>query len=241
MSKIITESELDGEDYLPGLAIDMVIFGFHNNQLKILLLEYENTGLFALPAGFIKKQENVNDAAKRSLTERTGLKDIYLEQFYLFGDYNRHNPAPLKAIMQGKGFKPQNNHWLLSRFVSIGFYALVDFTQAIPNPDSLSDQCAWYDQASLPLLMLDHQEMVQKALETLQANLDRKLIAFNLLPDTFTMNDLQTLYETILGEKLNRSSFQRKLLSLDILERVDKKWTGGAHKAAYLYRFKKRD
>ena len=86
--------------------------------------------------------------------------------------------------------------------------------------------------------MLDHQEMVWKALETLQDNLDRKLIGFNLLPDTFTMGDLQMLYETILGEKLNRSSFQRRILGLDILERVDKKWTGGAHKAPYLYRFK---
>lgn len=238
MSKRPSENQLDGADYLPGLAIDMVIFGFHQDQLKILLLEYENTGLFALPAGFIKKEENVNDAARRSLTERTGLRNIYLEQFYVFGDRNRHNPAPLKAIMVGKGLEPQNDHWLLSRFVSVGYYALVDFTQAVPNPDSLSDRCAWYDLTGLPPLMLDHQEMVRKALETLRVNLDQKLIGFNLLPDTFTMGDLQILYETILGGRLNRSSFQRKILSLNILERVDKKWTGGAHKAPYLYRFK---
>jgi hypothetical protein len=86
--------------------------------------------------------------------------------------------------------------------------------------------------------MLDHREMVEKALETLRANLDRKLIGFNLLPGSFTMSDLQSLYETILGEKLNRTSFQRKMLSLGILERLDKKWTGGAHKAPYLYRFR---
>jgi ADP-ribose pyrophosphatase YjhB (NUDIX family) len=238
MSKRATENQLEGTDYLPGLAIDMVIFGFHHRQLKILLLKYENTGLFALPAGFIKKEENVNDAARRALAERTGLSNIYLEQFYVFGDYNRHDPAPLKAIMKGKGLAPQNDHWLLSRFVSVGFYALVDFMQAVPSPDSLSDQCEWYDLESLPPLMLDHQEMVRKALETLRINLDRKLIGFNLLPNTFTMGDLQILYETILGEKLNRSSFQRKILSLNILERVDKKWTGGAHKAPYLYRFK---
>jgi ADP-ribose pyrophosphatase YjhB (NUDIX family) len=241
MSKRIpeTENQLDGLDYLPGLALDMVIFGFHHQQLKILLLEYENTGLFALPAGFIKKEENVNDAARRSLAERTGLTNIYLEQFYVFGDQSRHDPAPLKSIMKGKGLEPENDHWLLGRFVSVGYYALVDFTQAVPHPDSLSDRCAWYDLAGLPTLMLDHQEMVQKALETLRLNLDRKLIGFNLLPDTFTMGDLQILYETILGEKLNRSSFQRKMLSLAILERVEKKYTGGAHKAPYLYRFKK--
>jgi 8-oxo-dGTP diphosphatase len=239
MSEKTHEKYVDGESYLPGLALDMVIFGFHQNLLKILLLEYENTDLFALPAGFIKKEENVNDAARRSLEDRTGLRDIYLEQFYVFGDHHRHNPEPLKAIMQGKGMKPEDDHWLLGRFVSIGYYALVDFTQAVPNPDSLSDKCDWHDLANLPPLMLDHREMVSKALDTLRSNLDRKLIGFNLLPETFTMGDLQVLYETIQGQKLNRSSFQRKMLSLDILERLDKKWTGGAHKAPYLYRFKK--
>jgi 8-oxo-dGTP diphosphatase len=238
MSKRAIDNPPDEENFLPGLAIDMVIFGFHQDHLKILLLEYENTGLFALPAGFIKKEEDVNEAARRSLAERTGLRDIYLEQFYVFGDQKRHNPAPLKAIMKGKGLQPEDDHWLLGRFVSVGFYALVDFTQAVPNPDALSDRCAWYDLADLPPLMLDHQEMVWKALETLRDNLDRKLIGFNLLPGTFTMGDLQVLYETILGEKLNRSSFQRRILGLDILERIDKKWTGGAHKAPYLYRFR---
>jgi len=233
-----TVHQADGAGFLPGLAIDLVIFGFHDNQLKILLLAYQNTGLFGLPAGFIKENENLNDAARRSLAQRTGLQDIYLEQFYVFGDLNRHDPAPLRAIMQGKGLEPSDDHWLLKRFVSVGFYALVDFTQAVPHPDALSDRCQWYDLSGLPTLMLDHAAMVQKALETLRANLDRKLIGFNLLPDTFTMGNLQSLYETILGEKLNRSSFQRKMLSLDILERVDKKWTGGAHKAPYLYRFK---
>ncbi len=229
----------NGAGYLPGLAIDLVIFGFHRNQLKILLLEYQNTGLFALPAGFIKETENLNDAARRALAERTGLRDIYLEQYYVFGDRSRHDPAPLRAIMQGKGLVPNNDHWLLGRFVSVGFYALVDFTRAVPLPDLLSDRCDWYDLAGLPPLMLDHRVMVSKALETLRANLDHKLIGFNLLPDSFTMGDLQCLYETVLGEKLNRTSFQRKMLALDILERLDKKWTGGAHKAPYLYRFKK--
>lgn len=229
----------DGAGYLPGLALDLVIFGFHGNQLKILLLEYGNTGLFALPAGFIKTEENLDEAARRALAERTGLQDIYLEQYYVFGDCSRHDPAPLRAIMQGKGITPPDDHWLLGRFISVGFYALVDFTRAVPHPDPLSDRCGWYDLSGLPPLMLDHGTMVRKALETLRTNLDRKLIGFNLLPGTFTMGDLQCLYETILGEKLNRTSFQRRMLGLGILERLDKKWTGGAHKAPYLYRFKK--
>jgi hypothetical protein len=238
MSEQISITSPDGAGYLTGLAIDLVIFGFHEKQLKVLLLEYENTSLFALPAGFIKAEENLNDAARRALAERTGLHDIYLEQYYVFGDKSRHNPAPLRMIMKGKGQDPGEDHWLLRRFVSVGFYALVDFTKAVPNPDSLSDRCDWYELSKLPPLMLDHRAMVGKALETLRVNLDRKLIGFSLLPGTFTMGDLQSLYETILGEKLNRTSFQRRMLSLDILERLDKKWTGGAHKAPYLYRFR---
>lgn len=228
----------DGKGLLPGLAIDSVIFGFHQNHLKILLLEYENTGLFALPGGFIREKENLNDAARRSLSERTGLNNIYLDQFYVFGDRSRHDKDTLRAIMRGKGMNFDDDHWLLRRFVSVGYYALIDFTKAVPIPDSLSDRCAWYDMTALPPLILDHSLIVQKALETLRANLDRKLIGFNLLSETFTMGDLQSLYETILGQKLRRSSFQRKMLSLGILERIDKKWTGGAHKAPYLYKFK---
>lgn len=227
----------DGRGYLPGLAIDSVIIGFHENQLKILVLEYKNTGLFALPGGFIRQDENLNDAARRILAERTGLTNIYLEQFYVFGDLARYDPAPLRAIMLGNGITPTDDHWLLSRFVTVGYYALIDFTRAIPTPDVLSDRCDWYDLDGLPTLMQDHQAIVQKALENLRLNLDRKLIGFNLLPETFTMGELQRLYETILGQRLHRSGFQRKMLTLGILERVDKKYSGGAHKAPYLYRF----
>lgn len=240
------EISADGTGFLPGLAIDSVIFGFHAGQLKILLLEYRNTGLFALPGGFIQDNENVNDAARRVLRERTGLYNIFLEQFYVFGDQSRHDAATLRSIMVAKGLHPSENHWLLRRFVSVGYYALVDFTKAVPIADQLSDSCAWYDLASLPALMLDHRAIVTKALETLRADLDRKLIGFNqgaaqLLPDSFTMHDLQRLYETILGQKLNRSSFQRKILGLNILERLDKQYRGGAHKAPYLYRFSSAD
>lgn len=227
----------NGSGYLPGLAIDCVIVGFHENQLRILLLEYKNTGLFALPGGFIRTDEDLNDAARRVLAERTGLTDIYLEQFYTFGDRSRYDPAPMRAIMTENDLTPTADHWLLRRFVSVGYYALVDFTKVVPTPDALSDSCAWYEPDWLPPLIQDHRQIVQQALETLQANLDRKLIGFNLLPDTFTMADLQRLYETILGQSLHRSAFQRKILSLGILERTEKKYSGGAHKAPYLYRF----
>jgi ADP-ribose pyrophosphatase YjhB (NUDIX family) len=231
------EMNVTGEGFLPGLAIDTVIFGFHDTQLKVLLLAYKNTGLFALPGGFIHNDEDVNEAARRVLFSRTGLTNIFLEQFYVFGDKSRHDITPLKTIMAARDFIPGNDHWLLKRFVSIGYYALVDFTKAIPTPDSISDSCDWFSLDSLPTLMQDHRQIVDKALQTLQVSLDQKLIGFNLLPENFTMGDLQCLYETILNKKLIRAAFQRKMLSMGILERIAKKWTGGAHKAPYLYRF----
>ncbi|PWK78805.1 ADP-ribose pyrophosphatase YjhB (NUDIX family) [Mucilaginibacter oryzae] len=231
------EGNIEGTGFLPGLAIDTVIFGFHDGQLKVLLLEYKNTGLYALPGGFVHDDEDVNEAARRVLQNRTALNNIYLEQFYVFGDYSRYDPTPLKAIMKARGYSPPANHWLLKRFVSVGYYALVDFTRAIPAPDEISDSCNWYNLHELPALMQDHQQIINKALETLQRDLDRKLIGFNLMTEEFTMGDLQSLYETILNKKLIRAAFQRKMLGLGILERVAKKWTGGAHKAPYLYKF----
>ncbi len=226
-----------GLGYLKGIAIDAVIFGFHDSQLKVLLIEYKRTGLFALPGGFIRELENINDAALRVVSERTGLDNIFLDQFYIFGDYSRYQPDEFKKIMSAGGMAPPDGHWLLQRFVSVGYYALVDFTRAKPTPAIIFDSCEWYDLTNMPPLIQDHTQIVRKALDTLRAHLDDKLIGFNLLPEEFTMGDLQQLYETVLDKKLLRPAFQRKMLSLGILERLSKKFSGGAHKAPYLYRF----
>ncbi|MFN3488212.1 MAG: NUDIX hydrolase, partial [Emticicia sp.] len=213
---------------LPSVSIDCVTLGFHNNQLKILLLKYKNTEYYALPGGFINMDEDLEDAAQRILEERTGLRNIYLEQFYVFGNKNRRNDEIHKQIMAGWGIEMKPTHFLLNRFISIGYYALIDFSKAAPSPDELSDSCKWYDLDKIPTLMFDHNEIFRKALETLRLMIDDRLIGFNLLPETFTMNELQNLYETILGEKLVRSNFQRKMLGLGILERIEKKMTGAA-------------
>lgn len=241
-SQPIDELPPDGRGFLPGLSIDCVIIGFHEGQLKVLLLQFKNTDAFALPGGFIHETEDLDEAARRILRERTGLYDIYLDQFHVFGAENRRDADTQRQLMASVGRPLTDNHWLLRRFVSISYYALVDFTKASPTPDVLSDSCAWYDLNSLPGLIFDHTAMVQKALETLRSQLDEKLIDLNrraapLLPDTFTMADLQRLYETILGKPLQRTNFQRKILSLGVLERLEKKMSGGAHKAPYLYRF----
>ena len=239
MSNTQTPNEGDptGRGFIPNLAIDAVIFGFHDNQLKVLLMQYSKTGYVALPGGFIKLNEDLDNAAMRIATERTGLTNIFLEQFYVFGDTARFDPQPFKDIMQANGTTASPEHWLLKRFISVGYFALVDFTKVTPTPDKLFDSCAWYDLADLPVLIQDHQVIISKALESLRNKLDDKLIAFNLLPAHFTMGDLQALYETILGKKLLRPAFQRKMLGIGILERLSKKFSGGAHKAPYLYKF----
>ncbi len=225
------------ENYLPHIAYDSVIFGFSGERLKILLLEYHNTGWLALPGGFVKQDENLDDAVHRGLQERTGLDKIYLEQFHTFGHVNRHQPEVMKTILEASGFSLTEYALLLGRFISVGYYALIDYEKVKPQPDALSDSIDWYFVDELPPLIFKHEEIVQKALASLRFNLDRKLVGINLLPTKFTMKELQKVYEAILGEKLRRTTFQRKMLSLGILERHEKRFNGKAHKAPYLYSF----
>lgn len=224
--------------YLPHLAYDSVIFGFSGESLKTLILKYHNTGYYALPGGFVRKDEALNDAVVRGLKERTGLEKIYLEQFYTFGDTARHQPDVMKTILKASGFSLKENKWLMDRFVSVAYYALIDYEAVAPTSDALSDSVAWYDVHDLPELVFNHQEIVTKALDALKANLNKKLTSGNLLPSRFTMNELQKVHEAILGASLRRTSFQRKILSLDILKRHEKRYNGKAHKAPYLYSFK---
>jgi hypothetical protein len=213
--------------YLAHLSIDCVIFGFHDNQLKVLILKWKE-GKWCLPGGFIKHHESIDAAAVRVLKERTGLDDIYLKQFYAFGDPGRE-----------KG-KPKTSYWFDKRFISIGYYALVEYSKVNPKPDIFSEECRWFDVHQLPSLYLDHQTIVSKALESLRLDLNDHPVGINLLPTKFTMPELQKLYETILGETIDRRNFQKYMLSLDILIRLEERKTGGAHKAPYLYKFDKR-
>lgn len=226
------------DGYIPHLAYDSVIFGFNGEQLKILILEYHNTDLFALPGGFVQRSENLDDAVKRGLRERTGLDQVYLEQFHTFGDRSRSAPQVMRTILEANGYGVEDGHWLLDRFFSVAYYALINYDDVTPRPDEFSDSINWYPVDELPPLIMDHSEIVDKALCTLKGNLGKKLVGMSLLPQKFTMKDLQRVYEAILGEKLRRTSFQRKMLGLDILERHEKLFLGTAHKAPYLYSFK---
>ena len=228
----------DWGQFLPSLAIDCVIFGYSDDGLKILILGYKNTNYFSLPGGFIKKKETIDDAAKRIQEERTGLKDIYLNQFYAFGNLERSDPEPMKIIMENNGFSPSDDHWLLQRFVSLGYFALVNYKRVKPRPGFLSDSCRWYGIRELPELIFDHAQIVEKALKILRRDVYSKRIGKNLLFEMFTMGELQKLYESILGEKLHRTGFHRKMMRSGLLKRLGKKKTGGAHRSPYLYSFR---
>src|ERR1700748_612266 len=114
--QIKNEADATGSNYMHGLAIDAAIFGFHDNQLKVLLMQYKRSNIHALPGGFIHKHENLDDAAHRVVSERTGLKDIYLEQFHAFGDARRSDPTPMKTILTANAIPHDDNHWILQRF-----------------------------------------------------------------------------------------------------------------------------
>lgn len=233
------------QDYIQQLSIDCVIFGYQDSQLHVLVpkLNFKG-GFWALPSGFIQQSEGIDQAARRILEERTGIRDIYLEQFKVFGDANRTNIRFLERLiglnqetLGDKRFNRKEFEWITRRFVSIGYYALVDINQVVPQKTEIDESIEWYPVRSLPAMIMDHEDMVLTARHTLQLNLDQKLIAFNLLPETFTMREVQELYEAIFDRSFARNNFQKKILDLNVLERLEKKFTGAANKAPYLYRF----
>ncbi len=226
---------------IPQLSIDCVIFGFNNDELKVLLSKFSEFDLWALQAGFVRQSEDIDFAAQRILEERTGLKNIYLRQFHVFGKADRPTSEFLEKKLYGTGFEFKDFPFLKQRFVTVGYFSLVDFQKATPANVLMFEQTEWFDINNLPAIAYDHKEIIFKALETLRTSLNYSLVGFNLMPEVFTMNELQKLYETILGENLSRNNFQRKILEMDILVRLEKKLSGGAHKAPYLYQFKNKN
>ncbi len=235
-------------NYIPQVSIDCVIFGYSEQQLQVLIPKINFKGDFwALPSGFVFQDEDIDDAAHRILRERTGIESIYLEQFKVFGRANRSSKAFLDKLIQQNfdklGEKSASHateyDWFTKRFLSVGYYALVDMNKVVPQKTDLDESIEWYNIHDLPQMIMDHEEIINEALKTLQSHIDEKINAFNLLPDTFTMKEVQEVYEAISGKSFVRTNFQKMILSLEVLERLEKKFTGAANKAPYLYRFRK--
>lgn len=234
-------------DYLSHLSIDCVIFGYQTKELKVLLSKFKfGQGSWSLPGGHILKTEGTDQAASRLLKQRTGLENIYLEQFRVFGRENRITDSNYREIVKAdlrqygkQWFDEEAIDWITSRFVSIGYYALVNMDNVTPLPGEFDEYLEWYPVNGIPEMIHDHSEILTVALETLRQTLDQKLIGFNLLPETFTMREVQELYEAVYNKAFPINNFQKKMLDLNVLERLQKKYTGAANTAPYLYRFKK--
>jgi ADP-ribose pyrophosphatase YjhB (NUDIX family) len=212
------------------------VFGFHEGELKILLVKWKHLGRWSLPGGHVRRDESIDLAAGRVLRERTGLDRIFLQQFHAFGDTDRGEHA-LRGFSAELGLEGTEQAWMVDRVVSIGYLALVDFAEVAPTPDAFSDECRWWDVREHPSLLFDHGAMIAQALGTLRARATYLPLGRNLLPEKFTMPELQRLYEAVLGHALDRRYFQKRIRDLGFVERLPERKTGGAHRAPYLYRF----
>lgn len=237
--------KFETHNYIPHLSIDCVIFGYADKELKVLVARSKfSKGIWELPGGYILLSESIDAAANRILKERTHLENIYLEQFRVFGKEDRivssKNNLSLReglTAFDKKKYHKAVIDWMTSRFVCIGYYALVDINQVVPQKGLFDESFEWKSIGDLKKMMHDHKEILNNAIEALRLNFDRKLIGFNLLPETFTMRELQELYETVYSKPFASNNFQKKILDLNVLERLEKKYTGASNKAPYLYRF----
>lgn len=226
--------------YLPHLSIDCVIFGYHDQQLKILLIRYHAQENWSLPGGYVGREEGLTDAAHRILGEKTQLTNLFLQQFYTFGDsptrLNRieiqenHNKAYAKANVA-----IDEEHWLSERTLSVGYYALVDYHEVSITPEFLVEDYAWVDVNDLPRLKYDHKEIIDKALMTLRSQIYRQSIGHNLLPEKFTLPEIHSLYEAILGKQFDRRNFRKKMLALGLIQQLTEQRKIGPHRSPFLY------
>ncbi|MEL7835077.1 NUDIX hydrolase [Fodinibius sp. Rm-B-1B1-1] len=200
------------------VALDCIIFGFDRNGLKLLLIKRDfepEKGKWSLMGGFLNREESLDEAADRILHKLTGLENVYLEQLYGFGEVDR-DPV--------------------ERTVSIAYYALINIHQ---HDKELMDKYSarWFPIDDLPDLIFDHNQMVEAAKSRLKYRASHEPVGFELLPEKFTMPELQILYEGIYETELDKRNFRRRILSMNILTKTDEKQKKYSKKGAYLYKF----
>ena len=206
----------------PAVTVDVVLFGLAPAgtpaALEVLLIERDRepfAGSWAFPGGFINSNEDLEAAARRELAEETGVSDLYLEQLYTFG---------------GAGRDPRGHT------VSVAYYGLVRRLDHAPVGGSDARQAGWFPVTQVPALAFDHAAILAVALARLRGKLRYRPIGFSLLPEAFTLADLQALYETVLGRPLDKRNFRRKVESMGILVPTGAE-RRGPHRAAALFRF----
>jgi len=228
--------------YIPHVSIDCAIFGYHDHRLKILLRQIEGLKGLCLPGGYIKRVETLDEAASRIVEEITSITGLYLQQYKTFGDPDRikWNEFDIEELSKKPPYKKIKSSWLKDQTISIGYYAITDFSLVEPQPGFMTPSCAWYDIDEIPSLLFDHEKMVSDALQTLRSQLYYHPIAEKLLPKKFTLTEIHAVYETILGKSLDIRNFPKKLVFLGLINKLNEKRNIGPHRAPFLYTFNKK-
>lgn len=204
----------------PSVTVDVVIFSLIQEELKVLLIKRQAApfaNMWAIPGSFVKIDESLEEAAVRALADETGVEDVYTEQLYTFGTPGR-DPR--------------------TRVITIAYFALIPHDAIYPQSDRSTHETSWFPIAHLPELAFDHAEIVDYAYTRLRYKLEYTSVGFQLLPDVFTLTELQKAYEIILGEQLDKRNFRRKILSAEILEETGEKQKEGEGRPAMLYRYR---
>ncbi len=206
----------------PALTVDVAVFALDVDELQVMLVERDLKpfeGYWALPGGFVRVDETLEQAARRELEEETGLKDIYLEQLFTFGDVDR-DPR--------------------ERVITVAYYALVNLEGHDVQASTDARSAAWFAVNDLPDLAFDHNCILSAAHDRLRGKVRYQPIGFELLPDKFTLRQLQDLYEIVLDRELDKRNFRKKVLAMEIVKETKEIEKDVAHRAAKLYRFDKR-
>jgi 8-oxo-dGTP diphosphatase len=202
----------------PAVTTDIVIFTIRQDELKVLLIKRANApfqGEWALPGGFVAQDESLEEGARRELQEETGVAGVYLEQLYTFGRPDR-DPR--------------------ERVITVAYYALIPTDEVEIRAATDAEGVSWYGMEELPNLAFDHAEILEAAHERLVAKLEYSTIAFQFMPKEFTLTELQTVYELILREPVDKRNFRKRILSLKLIKDTGKERKSGAHRPAKLYR-----
>jgi 8-oxo-dGTP diphosphatase len=209
----------DSPHQRPLVTVDVVIFALRNNDLQVLLVRRRRSpqeGMWAIPGGRINLDEALDGAAFRILEEETGLADVYLEQLYTFGD-------PVRD--------PRD------RVVTVAYFAILPTTDVVPGVAQKAQRVRWWSVDDLPPLAFDHADIVSYAHTRLRYKLEYTAVGFELLPDEFTLTELQTAYEIVLGEELDKRNFRRKILGASVIE-ASGHYRTGEGRPAQLYRYR---